>query len=102
MTVLRLEHPVHQIPTPASGYDPEPTMLCVYRDANHEPATRKLNALAADLLESWQRADETVAESVERLAAEHHTVIGPAFVEKLATLIADFLVGGHSEGRFAT
>jgi hypothetical protein len=96
MTVLRLDHPVHQTPTPASGYDFEPTVLCVYRDASHEPATRKLNALAADLLESWQRADETVAESVERIAAEHDTPIGPAFVEKLSALIADFLVGGHS------
>jgi hypothetical protein len=96
MKVLRLEHPVHETPTPASGYEPGPTLLCVYRDANHEPATRKLNALAADLLESWQRADQTVAESVDRIAAKHQTVISPAFVEKLAILVADFLIGGHS------
>ena len=91
MKILRLDYPVHQTPTPASGYDPEPTLLCVYRDANHEPATRTLNALAADLLESWQRADETVTESIERIAAAHNTPISPAFVEKLSALIRDTL-----------
>jgi len=91
MKVLRLDHPVHQTPTPNSGYDSEATLLCVYRDANHKPATQKLNALAADLLESWQRSDETVTESVERIAAAHNTPIGPAFVEKLSALIRDTL-----------
>jgi hypothetical protein len=96
MKILRLDHPVHQTPAPASGYRPERTLLCVYRDAEHKPATRKLNALAADLLESWKRGDETIAESVERVAAEHGTAISPIFVEKLSTLIADFILGGHS------
>lgn len=96
MRILRLDHPVHQTSMPASGYRAEQTLLCVYRDAGHEPATRKLNPLAADLLESWQRADETVAESVERVAAEHGIAISPIFVEKLSVLIADFILGGHS------
>jgi hypothetical protein len=55
-----------------------------------------LNPLAADLLDAWKRADETVAESVQRIAAQHHTEIGPAFIEKLSTIIADFIIGGHS------
>ena len=41
-------------------------------------------------------ADETVAESVQRIAAQHQTEISPAFVDKLSTLIADFIIGGHA------
>jgi hypothetical protein len=52
--------------------------------------------LAADLLDAWKRADETVAESVQRIAAQHQTEISPAFVDKLSTLIADFIIGGHA------
>lgn len=94
--VLRLDYPVHLKPTPAAGYAPQRTFLCVYRDANHQASTRKLNPLAADLLEAWQRADETVADSVQRIASVHGAEIGPAFIEKLSTLIADFIAGGHS------
>ncbi|MGB3052418.1 MAG: putative DNA-binding domain-containing protein [Polyangiales bacterium] len=94
--VIRLEYPVHKAPTPAAGYEPEPTFLCVYRDTDHRASTKTLNPLAADLLSAWKRADETVAESVQRIAAKHHTEIGPAFVEKLSAIIADFIIGGHS------
>lgn len=95
LRVLRLEHPVHETPRPEAGYAAETTRLCVYRDATHEASTRKLNALAADLLEAWQRADETVAESVERIATSHRTQIGPAFVEKLSVLITEFVLGAQ-------
>lgn len=94
--VLRLEYPVHQKPTPAAGYEPDSTFLCVYRDASHRASTRKLNPLAADLLEAWKRADETVTESIQRIAEAHRTKIGPAFIEKLSAIITDFIAGGHS------
>ena len=99
--VLRLAYPVQTKPTPDAGYEPDPTILCLYRDRDHRPIPRKLNPLAADLLEAWRDADQTVAESVQRVAAAHHTHIGPEFIEKLSTLIADFmqrgiLLGGHS------
>jgi hypothetical protein len=99
--VLRLAYPVQNKPAPSTGYEPDPTILCVYRDKNHRPIPRRLNPLAADLLEGWQRADQTVAESVQQVAAAHGTQIGPDFIEKLSTLIADFiqrgiLLGGHS------
>jgi hypothetical protein len=35
-----------------------------------------------------------VAETVQRVAADHGVEIGPAFVEKLSTLIADFITKG--------
>ena len=89
--VLRLAYPVQTKPTPGAGYEPDPTILCLYRDRDHRPIPRKLNPLAADLLEAWRRADQTVAESVQRVAAAHHTQIGPEFIEKLSTLIADLM-----------
>ncbi len=92
--VLRLAYPVHQKPTPDAGYEGDPTILCLYRDKNHKPIPRKLNPLAADLLEAWQRADETVAESVQRTAAAHESEIGPEFIEKLSAMIADFIERG--------
>jgi hypothetical protein len=89
--VLRLGHPVHRKPTPEAGYDPDPTIVCVYRDASHRAVSRKLNPLAADLLETWKLGDRTLVESVEHVAASHGTEIGPAFVEKLSAMIADFI-----------
>ena len=92
--VLRLSYPVHQAPTPPSGYEAEPTILCVYRDKNHKPIPWKLNPLAASLFDAWTRADKPVAETVHEVAAAHNTEIGPAFVEKLSTMIADALERG--------
>ena len=89
--VLRLAYPVQNRPTPDAGYEPEATILCLYRDKNHRPVHRELNPLAADLLDAWRGADQTVAESVQRVAAAHHSEIGPNFIEKLSVLIADFL-----------
>lgn len=99
--VLRLTYPVHRAPTPETGYAPEPIRLCLYRNENHRAVPQELNPLAADLLEAWQQERETVAESVQRVAAAHDTQIGPAFIEKLSTLITTFiqhrvLLGGHS------
>ena len=99
--VLRLAYPVKTKPTSDAGYEPDPTILCLYRDRDHRQIPRKLNPLAADLLEAWRAGDQTVAESVQRVAAAHRTQIGPEFIEKLSTLIADLiergiLLGGHS------
>jgi hypothetical protein len=99
--VLRLAYPVQNKPTPNAGYEQDPTILCLYRDKNHKAIPLELNPLAADLLEAWQRADQTVADSVQQVAAAHNTQIGPDFIEKLSTLIANFiqrdiLLGGWS------
>lgn len=101
LKVLRLSYPVHEAPTPSSGYEEEPTILCVYRDKNHKPIPWKLNPLAASLLDAWGRADKPVTDGVHEVAAAHNTEIGPAFVEKLSTMIADalergILLGGHA------
>lgn len=92
--VLRLAYPVHRRPTPESGYEPEATTLCLHRNEEHKAVPHQLNPLAADLLEAWQRGNETVAESVQRIAAEHGSEIGPAFVEKLSAMVADFIERG--------
>ena len=99
--VLRLDHRVHEAPTPDDGYVRDSVILCIHRNERHRAVPQVLNPLAADLLEAWQRSEETVAESVQRIAADHDTEIGPAFIEKLSTLITSFitqgiLVGGHA------
>lgn len=103
VSLLRLDHPAHESPTPDAGYAREPVILCLHRNDEHRVVPQTLNPLAADLLEAWQRGDATVAESVERVAASHGVEIGPAFVEKLSAFIADFitkgiLLGGKSSG----
>ena len=94
VTVLRLAYPVHIQPTPDAGYEPDPTILCLYRDKNHKAVPRKLNPLAADLLDAWRAGDQTVAESVQQVATAHNTEIGPGFIEKLSTLISDLIERG--------
>jgi len=94
LQVLRLSYPVHRAPTPASGYEEEPSIVCVYRDQHHKPIPWKLNPLAASLVEVWARADRPVTETVHEVAAAHNTEIGPAFVEKLSAMIADALERG--------
>ncbi len=100
LTVLRLDHQVHETPTPTRGYPHFPVVLCIHRNREHRAVPQTLNPLAADLLEAWQRGEETVADSVHRVAKEHGTEIGPAFVDKLSTLMAGFveqgiLIGGR-------
>lgn len=92
--IFHLDYPVHLKPTPALGYEPLPTVVCVYRDSEHKASLRELNPLAASLLENWRRGEETVADSVHSVAASHKAEIGPAFVEKLSSLIADFIERG--------
>lgn len=94
VAILRLDHSVHEGPTPKTGYAYDPVTLCIYRNAEHRAEPRIVNPLAADLLEAWQRGNETVAASVQRIARAHDTQIGPAFVEKLSTLMADFITQG--------
>lgn len=94
LEILRFAYPVHRTPAPPEGYAPEPTLLCIYRDQEHQPVTWTLNTLAADLIEAWVPGDRTVAETVQTVAAAHNTEISPAFVDKLATMIADFLGRG--------
>ena len=98
LAILRLGHRVHETPTPANGYANEPVVLCIHRDSRHRAAAQSLNPLAAHLLEAWQRGEETVAHSVHRVAAEHGTEIGPIFVDKLSTLITNFLEQGILRG----
>ncbi len=92
--ILRLDHRVHEPPAAQEEYSPERVTLCVYRNDAHKAQSYELNDLAADLLEAWKRGDETVAESVQRTAGAHGTEIGPAFVEKLSAMIAEFIDRG--------
>lgn len=92
--VVDLSFPVHRTPMPTDGYSAERTILCMYRSKAHQPEPWVLNPLAADLTRAWQRANKTVAESIHEVAAAHQTDIGPGFIDKLSTMIADYLDRG--------
>lgn len=92
--VLRLDYPVHQSPTPAAGYQSQPTILCLHRDAAHRAVPQVLNPTAADLLETWQRGQDSLTDSVHHVAKAQGVEIGPAFVDKLSTLLSDFITKG--------
>lgn len=94
LALLSPRFPVHEPPRPANSYQPADTRLCLYRDKKHEVVTWELNPLAADLVQAWIPGDKTVAETVQEVAAAHDTEIGPAFVEKLSAMIADFIDRG--------
>ncbi|MEM9730083.1 MAG: putative DNA-binding domain-containing protein [Myxococcota bacterium] len=94
LQVLRLSHAVHETPTPSDGYPEQPTVLCVYRSKDHRPVPWTLNPIAASLVEAWIGGEKTVTESVHEVATAHGAEIGEAFVEKLSTMIADFLTRG--------
>ena len=94
LAVLRLSYPVHEKPTPADGYAPKETLLCVYRDGNHKPVTWTLNPMAADLVEAWTVGNESVAESVQAVAAARRSAITENYIEKLSEMIADFIDRG--------
>lgn len=94
LRVLRLAHAVHETPAPTDGYREQETILCVYRNKDHQPIPWTLNPIAASLVEAWIHGNKPVTETVHEVARAHDTEIGEAFVEKLSTMIADFLTRG--------
>jgi len=94
VALLRLEHPVDRRPTPAEGYAPEAAHLAVFRSADNQARTLRLNPMAFDLLERWMPGNCPLSTSVREVAEARSAVLDPAFVEKLSGMLADFLERG--------
>lgn len=96
--------PVHRLvrvgwdvdrPTPDAGHAPEPRALLVYREpATDRVATLALSPTAAALVEHMARGDRTTTACIERVVAAHGGAPDPAFLESVATLLADLLDRG--------
>jgi hypothetical protein len=93
LRVLQLAYPVHE-ESSSKPQSREETWLCVYRNEQHEVVVWKLNALAASLVRAWIPGDQSMTQSVHRVAAEHGTEIGTDFVAKLSEMLADFIERG--------
>ena len=94
LRLLRLGFSVHEKPTPKDGYPPNETQLCVYRNADHEAITWTLNPIAADIVEAWIPGGKTTTECIQAITQKRGIAIDENFLEKLSTLLADFLEKG--------
>jgi hypothetical protein len=94
VTLLHLAHPVLRRPTPEEGYAAEETHLCVYRSADNEAVTWRLNPTAAALLEAWGPGDRPLSETVRAVTQARGTTLDQGYLEKLSAMLADFLERG--------
>jgi hypothetical protein len=95
LQVLRLDYPVHKKQKVGARYKQNPVNVCVYRDdSTFKPETWVLNDFAAELVRSWGSGEQTVTESVKQVAQARGTSIDQAFLEKLSSMLADFLRRG--------
>lgn len=90
--LLRVEHAVHRKRTdddapPAQ----EPTHLCIYRTDDDRTAVWAIDDFAAALLEAFERGEEDVTTSVKRIAAARKLPIDDRLVQRLGTLLAEFV-----------
>jgi hypothetical protein len=95
LRLLTVSHAVHATPPAAGEYASGEHRLCVHRARNAErPRTWTLTRTTYDLLQRWQRGAETVAESVQQLAAERAFRVDAQFVDGLCASLAQFIEVG--------
>ncbi|MFW6067249.1 MAG: putative DNA-binding domain-containing protein [Myxococcota bacterium] len=96
--LLRLEHHVHERVPEGQAPRPAPVNLLIWRSPAHQVEVWTLDDLAAELVVGWQRGDQTVSETVQRVAARRGIAIDPPFVQKLAEIMARLLRQGVLQG----
>lgn len=100
VVLLDLQHAVqqHAVQQPADadgGYAQRATQLCVYRGRDAIKASYfTLNAVTLALMQRFVLQQETVSQSVQRVAAEREVALDQAFVDGLCTVLADFMERG--------
>ena len=95
LRLLALEHAVHK-PAHADGsYERTPTQLCVYRRADDRKARIwSVNPVMFALMQRFAAQREPVAVSIQQVASERQIALDAAFVDKLCTVLADFIERG--------
>jgi len=95
LRLLELRHAVHVEPAPEQGYAPGEHHLCVYRRPEERKAgTLKLNAVGYDLLKRFESGEQTVAESIQHVAAQRSLHVDERFLDGLCTMLADLIERG--------
>jgi hypothetical protein len=89
LRLLTVSHAVHA----GDGAYAEGThWLCIHRATDADSVrTWTLTATTFELLQRWQRADATVAQTVQQLAEQRAQRIDAAFVDALCTTLAQFI-----------
>jgi hypothetical protein len=95
LRLVALEHAVHKPAAPDGGYERTPTQLCVYR----RPEDRKarvwsVNPVMFALMQRFSEQREPVSASIQQVASERKIALDAGFVDKLCTVLADFIERG--------
>jgi hypothetical protein len=95
LRLLALRFAVHAPPAP-SGYEPSEFYLCIHRRPEEKQAkTWTLNALTFALMRRFESEPLLrVDEAVQRIAAERGIAVDEAFLDRLCTVLADFIERG--------
>jgi hypothetical protein len=95
LRLLELRHAVHLSADEQGAYGQGEFTLCVYRKRDERQARYfALNPVTYALMQRWVCADEPVARSIERVAAERSVAVDQAFLDGLCTVLSDFLERG--------
>jgi hypothetical protein len=95
LRLLALEHAVHKPTGPDGGYERTPALLCVYRRAEDKKARIwSLNPVMFALMERFAAQREPVQVSIQHVASERQIALDATFVDKLCTVLADFIERG--------
>jgi hypothetical protein len=94
LELLSLDHAVHENPGADGSYVARPTQLCVFRSTRHRWAVWRLDEVSIALMERFRAGRETVTEAVRAELAARDQPITPAFIERLAGLLAELIERG--------
>jgi hypothetical protein len=86
-------HPVH-LTDLAKLEAAQPTRVAIFRGHDHRADAVALNATAGALVEDWLGGERSVAESVRAIAKTRGLTLDQGFIEKLGSLLADFIERG--------
>lgn len=90
--LLHVDHAVHRRRAEDDA-PPEraPTHLCVYRRADDRTGVWALDDFAAALLEAFTRGDQDITTCVKNVATAQAIPVDEALVQRLGTLLAEFV-----------
>ena len=95
LRLLALEHAVHKADSDGGGYERVATQLCVYRRAVDKKArVWSLNPVMFALMQRFAAQQEPVQVSIQQVTAERGIALDATFVDRLCTVLADFIERG--------
>jgi hypothetical protein len=95
LRLLTVAHAVHLTAADDERLPQAEYLLCIHRAPGADRVrTWTLTRVTYDLLQRWQRAESSVAETVQQLGVERGVAIDASFVDALCTTLAQFIEVG--------